>query len=99
MQAWARDEQVEIKVTDNGPGIAPEVLEKIFDPFFTTKEVGQGMGLGLSICHTVVQAHQGDLTVESTPGEKTEFTIRLPAQSIKLLDEPTEKKERYESIV
>jgi signal transduction histidine kinase len=99
VQARAQGENVEIKVTDNGPGITPDVLEKIFDPFFTTKEVGQGMGLGLSICHTVVQAHQGDLTVESIPGEKTEFTIRLPAQSVKLLDEPTEKKERYESIV
>lgn len=65
-------------VEDTGSGIAPENLSKIFDPFFTTKEVGRGTGLGLSICYGIVQEHNGDIRVESTPGRGTTFTIALP---------------------
>jgi len=67
-----------LAVRDNGTGIAQENLSKVFDPFFTTKPVGEGMGLGLSISHTIVNQHQGEISVKSEPGEFTEFIIRLP---------------------
>ncbi|HKW94101.1 MAG TPA: ATP-binding protein [Methylomirabilota bacterium] len=66
------------QVTDNGPGIAPEVLPRIFEPFFTTKRVGDGTGLGLSISHGIAEQHGGRLSVESGPG-RTVFTLELPA--------------------
>ena len=71
--------QVEIRVRDNGMGIAPEVRSRLFTPFFTTKPTGEGTGLGLSISYDiVVQQHGGTLTVDSHTGEFTEFTVRLP---------------------
>jgi signal transduction histidine kinase len=70
-----------IRITDNGPGIAPEVQSQLFDPFFTTKPIGKGTGLGLSISHQiVVENHGGILRCESTPGKGTEFWIELPLQ-------------------
>jgi signal transduction histidine kinase/ligand-binding sensor domain-containing protein len=63
---------------DNGPGIAPEIVERIFDPFFTTKTVGEGMGMGLSISHGIIEKHQGSITVQSELGVGTCFTLRLP---------------------
>ncbi len=72
--------QVEIRVSDNGPGIPPEIREKIFEPFFTTKPTGSGTGLGLSLSYEiVVQGHQGQMTVESEGGEGATFIITLPA--------------------
>ena len=68
-----------VEVTDNGGGIAPEVLPHIFDPFFTTKPVGVGMGLGLSICHGIVTSHGGTISVDGTAG-RTTFRVRLPAR-------------------
>ena len=65
-------------ITDNGPGIVRENLEKVFDPFFTTKEVGTGMGLGLSIVDRIVRSHHGHVRVESTPHVATTFTVLLP---------------------
>jgi signal transduction histidine kinase len=71
--------EVEIRVRDNGIGIAPESREKLFTPFFTTKPTGEGTGLGLSISYDIVtQQHGGTITVDSRVGEFTEFTIRLP---------------------
>jgi signal transduction histidine kinase len=70
---------VEIRVRDNGIGIAPEHREKLFQPFFTTKPTGEGTGLGLSISFDIVtQQHGGTITVESDLGQFTEFTVRLP---------------------
>lgn len=66
----------EILVTDTGPGIPAADLEKIFDPFFTTKE--KGVGLGLSIVKKIVEGNDGEIVVESAPGESTTFTISLP---------------------
>ncbi|MBI4806153.1 MAG: HDOD domain-containing protein [Desulfovibrio sp.] len=63
---------------DTGQGIPEENLEKIFDPFFTTKGEGKGTGLGLSTAYGIVQAHKGRISVESTPGEGTVFTVVLP---------------------
>jgi two-component system NtrC family sensor kinase len=70
---------VEVRVRDNGTGIAPEVRDKLFQPFVTTKPTGEGTGLGLSISYDIVtQQHGGTIEVESREGEFTEFTIRLP---------------------
>jgi len=67
-----------ISIADTGSGIAPEHLSRIFEPFFTTKDVGKGTGLGLSISYDIIKKHQGDITVDSTVGKGTTFTIRLP---------------------
>jgi len=79
--AVARDGRagVALSIADNGTGIAPEHLERIFDPFFSTKR-SDGTGLGLSICRDIVRAHEGDITVESTPGAGACFTLWLPAE-------------------
>ncbi|MFB9288583.1 sensor histidine kinase [Pseudoduganella plicata] len=70
--------RLRITVTDNGPGIAPQHLARLFEPFFTTNGVGQGLGLGLSICYSVVQRHGGQLSADSVPGVRTRFTFDLP---------------------
>ena len=71
---------IEIRITDNGPGIRKNLLAKIFEPFFTTKPTGQGStGLGLSLSYDIItQGHGGTLEVESTEGEGATFTITLP---------------------
>jgi signal transduction histidine kinase len=74
----ADDGWTEIHVVDNGCGIDPEVREKIFDPFFTTKSVGKGTGLGLAISYGIVKDHGGTIDFESSPGQGTRFTVRLP---------------------
>lgn len=71
--------RVGIVVSDNGPGIAPDVLPRVFDPFFTTKPVNTGTGLGLSISHSIISALGGTITCRSEPGEGTSFEIILPA--------------------
>jgi len=65
---------------DNGPGIDPEHLDKIFDPFYTTKDVGEGMGLGLSICYRIVQQYDGRISVKTEPGKFCEFTLEFPVK-------------------
>jgi two-component system sensor histidine kinase PhcS len=67
-------------IRDNGPGIETQNLDKIFDPFFTTKDVGQGMGLGLSICYRIVQDYDGRITVRTEPGKFCEFTLEFPVK-------------------
>lgn len=67
-----------IVVRDNGTGIEQKNLAKIFDPFFTTKDVGEGMGLGLSICHRIVRSYGGHINVRSEPGRFCEFTLDFP---------------------
>jgi signal transduction histidine kinase len=69
---------VVIRFEDDGPGIAPDVLDKIFDPFFTTKPTGQGTGLGLSVSYGIIEDHHGDIHVSSEVGKGTAFRIRLP---------------------
>jgi signal transduction histidine kinase len=70
--------KIEIKVSDNGPGIPDAIKDKIFQPFFTTKPTGQGTGLGLSLSYDIVKAHGGELKVETKEGEGSEFIIQLP---------------------
>jgi signal transduction histidine kinase len=65
-------------VRDNGEGIDPANMDKIFDPFFTTKDVGEGMGLGLSICYRIVQEYEGQIRVRSERGKYCEFTLDFP---------------------
>ncbi len=73
------DGWIELLVEDNGAGIPADRLDKIFEPFYTSKGRDQGTGLGLSISQRIVEEHGGTLAVESTPGEGTCFTVRLPA--------------------
>jgi len=75
---------VEIRVTDEGEGIAPEVLPRIFDPYFSTKQRGsqKGMGLGLTICHSVVKNHGGMITVDTERRRGTTVTFVLPAAEV-----------------
>ncbi len=73
------DQQIEIRIYDNGGGVPSSVMEKIFNPFFTTKPPGEGTGLGLSLSHDiVVQKHQGEIKIETQEGSYTEFIIILP---------------------
>src|SRR5690348_18441806 len=67
-----------IRIRDNGPGIDAEHRDKIFDPFFTTKDVGQGMGLGLSIVYRIVQECDGRISVKTEAGKFCEFTLEFP---------------------
>lgn len=72
------NESVTVRFCDTGPGIPPEVIPRIFEPFFTTKEPGQGTGLGLSVCYSIIKAHNGSITFRNNePGGC--FTVTLPA--------------------
>jgi two-component system NtrC family sensor kinase len=72
------DRWIRVCVGDNGPGIAGDLQSRIFDPFFTTKSPGKGTGLGLSVCHGIISEHDGQIWVESTPGEGTRFYVQIP---------------------
>jgi two-component system NtrC family sensor kinase len=71
-------ENIVVGVADTGTGIPLQDLDRIFDPFYTTKPVGVGTGLGLAICFGIVKRHGGSITVDSTLGEGTTFTVLLP---------------------
>lgn len=71
-------QHVAVEIADNGKGIPPEIMSKIFDPFFTTKAVGKGTGLGLSISYKIIEQHGGKISVDSTVGKGTRFTVVLP---------------------
>jgi len=78
LETFIKDAYVYAKVTDNGTGIAPEVLEQIWNPFYTTKRVGKNQGLGLAITYDIVKKHEGTIMVNSKQGVGTEFIVRLP---------------------
>jgi signal transduction histidine kinase len=71
-------QHVVVEVSDTGCGIPAENLERIFNPFFTTKPVGVGTGLGLSVCHGIITALGGDISVRSEVGQGTTFRVSLP---------------------
>ena len=75
------EKEVEIRVRDDGAGIAPDVLPQIFEPFMTTKENGRGVGLGLAISRGIVERHNGRIEVKSELGRGTTFTVTLPSQA------------------
>lgn len=77
------EDHVCIEVEDNGKGIEEKNLAKLFDPFFTTKPVGEGTGLGLSLSYSIIETHNGELTVRSTVGKGTTFRITLPIKHVK----------------
>jgi len=77
--ALAPEGRVLIEVRDTGHGMSEETLRKLFRPFFTTKPKGQGTGLGLSVSKTIIQQHQGEISVKSVLGQGTTFTVVLPA--------------------
>jgi two-component system sensor histidine kinase PhcS len=76
-----RESRLVITLADNGVGMDGKTLERIFDPFFTTREVGEGMGLGLSVCHTIVANHGGRILAYSKPGEGTQLVFDLPLEA------------------
>jgi len=79
LRGFNQANSVVIEIEDTGVGISSENLSKIFEPFFTTKEVGRGTGLGLAVCYGIVTDHGGRLSVRSSVGIGTAFSILLPA--------------------
>jgi PAS domain S-box-containing protein len=79
---------IEVRIADTGCGIAPSDIPRLFDPFFTTKDIGEGTGLGLAISYTMIQNHGGVIEVDSTAGQGSAFTVRLPLAGIP--DEPAD---------
>ena len=72
------EDQIIIKIADNGKGISSEIIDQVFNPFFTTKPVGSGTGVGLSITETIIKSHGGNIDLVSNEGEGTEITMVLP---------------------
>jgi len=74
----SKQRMVQVIVSDTGHGMTPSISERVFEPFFTTKPPGEGTGLGLSVSYGIIQAHDGTISVESTPDVGTTFTVVLP---------------------
>jgi two-component system NtrC family sensor kinase len=74
----AEDGMAVVEITDTGPGVPADLLDRVFDPFFTTKPVGEGTGLGLSISYEIVKKHGGTITGSSPPGGGARFTVSIP---------------------
>jgi len=87
-------EHIKIVVSDTGPGIDPEIIDRIFDPYFTTKEVGKGSGLGLSVVHGIVKNHNGTIIVDNNPGKGTRFSILFPLA----IEKPMVETQRSEEL-
>ncbi len=77
IEATQSDNYIRVSIIDSGKGISPEIMSKIFQPFFTTKPSGEGSGLGLDIVRKIIEKHDGEIEVNSVPGETT-FTVYLP---------------------
>jgi PAS domain S-box-containing protein len=89
--------QLRLVISDNGPGIPPDLRPRVFEPFFTTKPFGSGTGVGLSICHAFVGAHGGSIEIDETPGGGATFKIRLPVVAAQMED-PAAQKESVSEI-
>jgi signal transduction histidine kinase len=82
IETLSRDKGIQITFRDSGIGMTPEIKSRIFEPFYTTREVGEGMGLGLSISYGIIEQHGGKIDVDSEPGKGAEFVINLPTGKI-----------------
>ncbi|HET6277775.1 MAG TPA: ATP-binding protein, partial [Candidatus Polarisedimenticolia bacterium] len=78
VRTWHDEGAIKVEISDNGCGMTPEVARKAFDPFFTTWGKGRGTGLGLSVCHGIVQQHGGRIEARGRPGEGATFIVELP---------------------
>ncbi|MBI3318293.1 MAG: hypothetical protein HYZ90_03975 [Candidatus Omnitrophica bacterium] len=78
LRTKAAEDQIEILIQDTGVGIPAEEIQKVFDPFYTSKPVGVGTGLGLSLSYTIIQRHQGKISIASEVGKGTTLRILLP---------------------
>ena len=90
LRTWHDGEQnaVVLQVSDDGPGVPPDVKNKIFDPFFTTKDVGKGTGLGLTVAYAIVREHGGSIRVDSHPTGGASFTVEFPVSSVETTVRP-----------
>lgn len=79
-------DEIELRITDNGSGISPDHLSRIFEPFFSTKGEGHGTGLGLPIVRNIVESHSGSIEVQSELGEGTTFLLRFPTRPSTVFD-------------
>ncbi len=92
----ADDERVSVTVTDTGPGIAPEHLERIFERFYRAADDGGGAGIGLSLARELAELHGGELTAESLPGEGSSFRLRIPLGRGHVSEEVVERRRRHD---
>ena len=84
-----RTNEVVVKIKDNGRGVTADVRGRIFEPLYTTKEIGSGTGMGLALCHRILEAHGGTIELESRPGEGAAFAIRMPCVAAMEMPDPT----------
>lgn len=78
------DDWIKVEIEDSGYGISPDQLKDVFTPFFTTKEIGKGTGLGMYVSHSIMKREGGEILVDSTEGERTVFTVKLPTNGYQL---------------
>ncbi len=91
---------VSVSISDNGIGISKENIAKVFDPFFTTKKEGEGTGLGLAVCHSIIEHNGGAMTLKSREGEGSTFIVRLPLDNgvqLRTLKKAVDQKKRQTS--
>jgi anti-sigma regulatory factor (Ser/Thr protein kinase) len=95
----AAGDYVKITIRDQGPGIPEPVLGRIFDPYFTTKSLknDQAMGMGLSMSYSIIKNHEGHITVESSEGAGTTFSLFLPAAAESMIEDPRQENVQAES--
>ena len=91
-----KEEQIEVRIRDNGSGIPDDVIDKIFNPFFTTKPTDQGTGLGLAISSDIVRQHGGAISATSEQGEYTEMVVQLPLVLTAAATEGSSSEDGYE---
>jgi len=85
------DNQIQVRIKDNGVGIPEHIKARIWEPFFTTKPVGVGTGLGMSITYGIIEKHGGKIELTSEEGNGTEFAISLPKKIEKAVEKKAEK--------